>query len=43
MAELWEEELNLLIAEASQLRAEHIMDTDVLGIPTAIESVPVVG
>lgn len=38
MAQLREEELDLLIAEAAQLRTEHIVDADVLGVPTAPKS-----
>ena len=38
MAQLREEELNLLIAKASQFRAEHIVNTNVLGVATALPS-----
>ena len=31
---MWEEELDLLIAKASQLRTEYIVDSNMLGIPT---------
>lgn len=40
VAELRQEELNLLVAELPQLGAQDIVDAHVLGIPTALLSAP---
>jgi hypothetical protein len=36
MAQLRQEELNFVVAEASQLRAEDVGDADMISVPTAI-------
>jgi hypothetical protein len=36
VAELWQEEFNLVVAEAPQLRAQHVGDPDMVSVPPAI-------